>query len=582
VFVGSNRQRHRDISVVPRTPRRALTVVSSIVVVLALVGGAGVVGAAWSGGHLAAFFSAGNPCDTVTSLVVVADPSIAPALKSVAADFDERAKNCSDTVVRSQSSADTAALLASGVRSSADAWVPDSTVWIDRMRSTASSLGRTAPAIDAGESIASTPVVLAAPATRAAEFGAQPVGWSSLLAGTVGALLPDPESSASSLAALLALRSHASTTDPRQFSGAMIELGKSIPRSADAAFATSLAAEKPTVVVTTERAVAAHNDRSSQGPLVAIYPADGTTALTYPFVRLAPPDAAGGASEAKASDTKPAKVKASKKKALLGWFAEAAREAGPVFEAQGFRNNTGGGTVSVTGVLSTPTKATPAVDGPAQLEILHAWSVLTLRSRMLAVIDVSGSMLEPATGGLRRIDIFQKSAVSAMQKFSGEVELGVWVFSTARNGDQDWEDLSPIGPLSDAAHSQQIADIIASLPERARGDTGLYDTTLAAVTRVRESYDPTRVNTVLLFTDGRNDDKNGIDLATLLSDLKKMNDPLKPVPVIMIGIGPDTDRDSMTQIAKTTGGAAYSANEPGDLPLVLVDALSQRGCRPNC
>ena len=129
---------------------------------------------------------------------------------------------------------------------------------------------------------------------------------------------------------------------------------------------------------------------------------------------------------------------------------------------------------------------------------------------MLAVIDVSGSMEEPAENGLRRIDIFQQAAVGAMQKFSGEVELGVWVFSTARNGDLDYEDLAPIAPLADVAHTQQIAGIIQSLPARLGGATGLYDTTLAAVKRVRESYDPEKVNSVLLITDGKNEDENGI------------------------------------------------------------------------
>lgn len=191
-------------------------------------------------------------------------------------------------------------------------------------------------------------------------------------------------------------------------------------------------------------------------------------------------------------------------------------------------------------------------------------------------------MLEPAQSGLRRIDIFQQAAVGALQKLSGEVELGVWIFSTNRVGSQPWEDLSPIDPLGDAAHSQQIGGIIGSLPSQVRGDTGLYDTTLAAVARVRESYDPTKVNSVLLITDGRNDNPGGIDLATLLADLAKANDPLKPVPVILIGFGPDTDQDSMTMIARATGGAAYSASKPEDLGLVLVDALSQRSCRPNC
>ena len=106
----------------------------------------------------------------------------------------------------------------------------------------------------------------------------------------------------------------------------------------------------------------------------------------------------------------------------------------------------------------------------------------------------------------------------------------MWVFSTARNGDLDYEDLSPIAPLADLAHKGEIAGIIQSLPERLGGATGLYDTTLAAVQRVRESYDPEKVNSVLLITDGRNEDENGIDLDTLLAELAKMDDPTKPVP----------------------------------------------------
>ena len=201
---------------------------------------------------------------------------------------------------------------------------------------------------------------------------------------------------------------------------------------------------------------------------------------------------------------------------------------------------------------------------------------------MLAVIDVSGSMEEPAENGLRRIDVFQQAAIAAMEKFSGEVEMGVWLFSTARNGDLDYEDVSPIAPLADLAHKQQIAGIIQSLPARLGGATGLYDTALAAVQRVRESYDPEKVNSVLLITDGRNEDENGIDLDTLLAELAKIDDPAKPVPIIMIGFGPDTDLGAMQRIAQATKGAAYSASKPEDLGTVLVDALSQRTCRPNC
>ncbi len=210
----------------------------------------------------------------------------------------------------------------------------------------------------------------------------------------------------------------------------------------------------------------------------------------------------------------------------------------------------------MTGVPEAPKSAQPAAEAAVQIGILRSWSVLTLRSRMLVVIDESGSMLEPANNGLRRIDVFQLAASEALSKFSGEAEIGVWVFSQNRVGTQDWEDLSPIAPLSDPAHVQQINDIIASLPDQAYGATGLYDTILAAATHVKEGYDPSKVNSVLLITDGFNEDSDVIDLPTLLSSLKAIEDPAKPVPVLLIGFGPDTDLASMAQIANSTGGAA--------------------------
>ncbi|MEJ3404681.1 VWA domain-containing protein [Rathayibacter sp. YIM 133350] len=526
---------------------------------------------AWTGGWLGDLFSdfsgtadAATRC-SVQNIDVVADPAIARALKNVARDFDEARHGCVSTRVRAEDSADTASILAAGNDPHADVWVPDSPAWSERLAATAASLGRPTPAAAFGPAIASSPLVFAAPATQATEYAKAGVGWSGLLAGTLPALLPDPEGSAASLTALGALQSRAPADDPRPLAAAMIALGKTIPRSVDAALAAAAQSPTPTAVITTEQQVVAANTASPQDAFLALYPADGTASVGFPFVRVQ-----GSSTGSK------------KKDALVAAFQTAANDASEVFAEAGFRNGAGGGRLRSDGVLADPVSAPGAADGAAQLGLLRTWSVLTLRSRMLALIDVSGSMEEPTESGLRRIDIFQQAATGAMQKFSGEVEMGVWVFSTKRAGDQDWEDLSPIAPLGDAAHSQQIADIIASLPSRLGGATGLYDTTLAAVARVRESYDPTKVNSVLLITDGKNEDEGGISLDDLLAKLAAQNDPRKPVPVILIGFGPDTDLDAMTKIAKTTGGAAYTATRPEDLGNVLVDALSQRSCRPNC
>jgi hypothetical protein len=333
-------------------------------------------------------------------------------------------------------------------------------------------------------------------------------------------------------------------------------------------------------VLTSEAQVAAYNLDEPAETLVAAYPSDGTVLLDYPFVRL--PARAEAGDDAEASASADTVAGASSRAELLQAYETAARDDAERLAAEGFRSSDGTGALDIPGLAAESPAAAAELDTAAQLEILRAWGVLTLRSRMLAVIDVSGSMEEPAENGLRRIDIFQQAAIGAMEKFSGEVEMGVWLFSTARNGDLDYEDVSPIAPLADLAHKQQIAEIIQSLPARLGGATGLYDTALAAVQRVRESYDPEKVNSVLLITDGRNEDENGIDLDMLLAELGKIDDPAKPVPVIMIGFGPDTDLAAMQRIAQATKGAAYSASKPEDLGTVLVDALSQRTCRPNC
>ncbi|SIO21459.1 VWA domain-containing protein [Agromyces cerinus] len=575
--------RHSEAATAKKPGRKLILSIIGAVVVVGVVSSGVFV---WVGGYLNPLFaSADSGCAETEHLAIVADTSIAPALTDIAEKFDAKSELCVSTEITAQDSADTAAVVASG-GAEADAWIPEASVWVDRMNATASSLGQSPPEIDVRESIASSPVVFAGATTKATELAAEPVSWARVLGGTLPTILPDPEASAASLAGLLALRGHSSPDDPRQFAGAMIELGKTIPASTSAAFGSVTASHEPAVVVTSEAQVAAYNLDGPAEALVAAYPVDGTVSLDYPLVFLSAPDAAADAdSEAAAetdADAASETTGASTHAELLDAFEAAVRKGAKILAANGFRAPDGTGKLDVAGVGAEAPAATAALDGATQLEILRAWSVLTLRSRMLAVIDVSGSMEEPAENGLRRIDIFQQAAVGAMQKFSGEVELGVWVFSTARNGELDYEDLSPIAPLADVAHTQEIAGIIQSLPARLGGATGLYDTTLAAVKRVRETYDPDKVNSVLLFTDGKNEDENGIDLATLLAELAKIDDPTKPVPVIMIGFGPDTDLAAMQQIAQATKGAAYSASKPEDLGTVLVDALSQRSCRPNC
>ncbi|WP_157421576.1 VWA domain-containing protein [Agromyces sp. Leaf222] len=586
-----------------------LSVVAAVVVVGVVASGVYL----WVGGHLdPSQAAAGSQCESVEELHIVADTTIAPVLSDIAADFDAANDGCVSTEVTSQESADTSAVLASGGLD-VDAWVPQSSVWVDRAGATAASLGRATPNARVGQTIAVSPVVFATAASDATEIASEPLTWARVLDGSLPAILPDPEASAASLTSLVGLGAHAPADDPRPLAAAMIALGKSIPASTSAAFGALSTAAQPSVVLTSEAQVAEYNGDDPSETLTAGYPTDGTLMLDYPLVRIGDAaDEAALAAEGEAAGDAPADPSASagstarvqtvalaargpeaavsdvarelsERGRLLAAFEKAATAAYDRLTGAGFRTALGAGKIDTLGIAPEgPAAQVVPVDAATALTMLRTWGVLSLRARYLAVIDVSGSMEEPADNGLRRIDIFQQAAMNAVSKFSGEVDLGVWAFSTLRNGDLDYEELAPIAPLGDAAHTQQIAGIIQSLPSRLGGATGLYDTVLAAVDRVREGYDPEKVNAVLLITDGRNEDENGIDLDTLLAQLSKGEEGKQPVPVIMIGFGPDTDLDAMKKIAKVTKGGAYSASKPEDLGIVLVDALSQRSCRPDC
>ena len=167
-------------------------------------------------------------------------------------------------------------------------------------------------------------------------------------------------------------------------------------------------------MITSEAQVAAYNLEEPSETLVAAYPADGTVLVDYPFVRLpVRTDSGDGEGEDATADGVASATETRAR--LLTAFAEAARGATERLAAAGFRTADGTGVLDVAGLAAdAPATVATELDSAAQLEILRAWAVLTLRSRMLAVIDVSGSMEEPAESGLRRIDIFQQAAIGAM------------------------------------------------------------------------------------------------------------------------------------------------------------------------
>lgn len=70
---------------------------------------------------------------------------------------------------------------------------------------------------------------------------------------------------------------------------------------------------------------------------------------------------------------------------------------------------------------------------------------------------------------------------------------------------------------------------------------------------------------------------NGISRSGLITELKELVDPERPVPVIAIAVGPDADRDEVAEIARVTGGDGYEVSDPAEIQAVILQAIMAAG-----
>ena len=128
------------------------------------------------------------------------------------------------------------------------------------------------------------------------------------------------------------------------------------------------------------------------------------------------------------------------------------------------------------------------------------------------LIDRGGEFLPGTDPAVTKLQLAVAASRRALASFAPDSDLGLWTFSTLLEGSRDYEELVPVGSLSStvrgASRRETLDNALASIQVRPRGDTGLYDTTLAAFRSMQRSYREGRLNAVVVLTDGRNDDAN--------------------------------------------------------------------------
>jgi Ca-activated chloride channel family protein len=283
---------------------------------------------------------------------------------------------------------------------------------------------------------------------------------------------------------------------------------------------------------------------SSQTPVVAIYPKEGTFWANHPFVTVNAPwvtadqKAAAGVFEAYLLD-KPQQLQAM----ALGF-----RPADPSI------------------ALTAPLDADHGVDTSQPKTVLEVpkadvivaaqalWRKAKKPVDLVVVMDTSGSMAGDKIS----------SARNSLSQFIGLLDdrdrLQIITFSTTA---------TVLAPM------QSVGDKRADLQRRVQGifesgGTALYDTIMSAYDDLKTNGDPTHIRSIVVLTDGQDTNSSG----TLDDVLSKVTisgeEGGNAIKIFTIAFGSDADKDVLSKIANATGGKQYAA-DPKSIQSIYAD-----------
>jgi Ca-activated chloride channel family protein len=515
-------------------------------------------------------------CARTVDLKVLATPALAGPVSEIAKGWSNPsvAGACIRITTSSAENASAERDLVSGASDAQTLWIPDSSAWVQRLKSDLTSGVITSVGVQVYPSLASSPVgVVAVPSRAAALASLGQAGITRAAAsGALPIVVPDPVSNSEGLLSLLAMRSlfaGPTAASQQDLIGLVVRLAHTALPSPASGFA-ELGKNKATLFAASEQDVIQQNKSAQQPVAGVVYPGGGTVSLDFPVVRLnrvGDDPALASAAEA---------------------FQRVLRSISGqrVLASAGFRNPAGDPIIGADGIGSLRVSRIAQPTPQQTADILRLWSAASADSHTLAVIDVSGSMGEPAGNGQTKIQVAASAAATAVNYFPDTSSFGLWAFSSDQTANTPWSQRAPLAALgaksNGVSHRKALVTAAAMLPSLVRGSTALYDTTFAAFEQVRNTYDSAKVNSVVLLTDGMNEYPAGISLSTLLTRLRSLVDAAHPVPIITIGVGDQADIPTLKQISAVTGGKAYAVRNPADVRGVFVDAMLQRECRPNC
>jgi hypothetical protein len=574
-----------------RTSRRAST--AALVAIAVAV--SAIVMISLSAQAIAAHASCANH-PVLLNVAVTSD--LAPAVEQVAQNFNRQDHTARGRCAQVQVSEEPSAVVTSRIDGQTsgkgmpgvDAWIPDSSLWVDVARSFPLGAQAVQPT---GVQVAQSPLMVVMPGLVASETHAfnSPASWSMLLPAADGGLpaslglkvdLPDPTDSAAGLATLVQLSRLLGPGAAARASFTKFVLSSEATSQFDdpASLASFVSTAGPPfnsrpVTVTSEQAVIDYDRANPREPLAAQYPSDtaksslGSPNLDYPYVL---------------TTSSPAELAAAREfeQALQQPFAES------VVRYDGFR--TSDGTTDATpasfGLKSQVLQQASSANASEAQTTMEVWGKLGLGSRDLVLVDASAAMasLDVSTHQTLEEEL-TKTAGLGLALFPDSTQMGEWQVANGFSKNSSYQPLVSVGPLPAEVglitRRQQLQQIDETI--HAKGTTlALNDAILAAYRQMLATYKANYSNAVIVLTSGVDNAPGDMSLNSLLAHLHALFDPSRNVEIVIVQLGTSGNFAALKKIADLTGGGAYEITNPTQIGKVFIEAFSHRLCNPTC
>ncbi|MFV0317905.1 MAG: extracellular solute-binding protein [Microthrixaceae bacterium] len=619
----------------PRQPRNVHRR-HGLLAFIAVVASMALVSAACSGGSEDPFGAGDDPTNGIASDCIVVNAAVSSEkidlLSQLAEDFNDSGAEvdgtCVGVAVRSKASGGAATALAEGWDEATDGprpalWSPASSAWGAVLNQRLSDAGEPPMAAEDPTPFMLTPLVIAMPEPMAQALGwpDTPIGWGDILElaqspegwgakghpewGPFRLGKTNPNFSTSGLSALIA-QTYAATGDTAALSmetlarpevqqfGSTIE--SSVVHYGDITMTflnnwfradqSGTALTYASAVAVEEKSVIDYNLGNPDGVLdpgeearpprtrlVAIYPTEGTLYSDNPLYVLdaewVTDDEAAGAE-------------------LFSDFVYSAENQRKVLEF-GFRPGNPevplGPPIDLANGVD-PDQPQTLLDVPAGsvlVGMLDAWATQRKSARVMMVLDVSGSMGEPADpadpAAGTKLDLAVQAVRDGLEEFKPEDLVGLRIFTTDLGGGAPggaYQDLAPIAPVG--PNRERLVNEVNSLIPL--NGTPLYQVVGDSHAQMVEEYDPTLINAVVVLTDGVNDDGDpGDDNAQLQALIDQVTETsngenAKPVRIFTIAYGADADVASLEQMSEASNATAYTASDATTIGDVFTAVVS--------